>query len=262
MEPLRYSAVIPMSAPAKPSECLPEAVITPDDNRRMFDAIARRYDLLNHLMSMGLDRRWRRDAVTRFIDRIPAGSDRMSILDVGCGTGDVAVEVARRLSGARVLGIDHSAEMLALGVRKVLKAGLADRVTLQVGDAVATGAPDGSFDGIITAFCFRNISDRPAFLVEAVRVLKPGGALLILELTRPRSWGLRALHFVYNAWMVPCLGLLFSQGSAYRYLFKSIEAFPEHEQVLGMMKAAGFEAVRWTPLTGGVVSLFEGTGRR
>lgn len=257
MGALRNPSLIAMSAPVKS-----EVALAADDNRRMFDAIARRYDLLNHLMSMGLDRRWRRDAVKRFIDSMPAGSGNRRVLDVGCGTGDVTIEVARRSGGVSVLGIDHSAKMLVLAGKKVTEAGLAERVTLQVGDAVATGAPDGAFDGVITAFCFRNISDRLAFLRETVRVLKPGCPLLILELTRPRSWGWRVLHFIYNAWTVPCLGLLLSQGSAYRYLFKSIEAFPEHEQVLSMMKDAGFEAVRWTPLTGGVVSLFEGTSGR
>lgn len=258
MEQLRYTGVIPMSAPATAKEYTPEATLAADDNRRMFDAIARRYDLLNRLMSMGLDRRWRERAAGMLLARIPAGMGRVSVLDAGCGTGDVAIEIGRRSKDVKVLGIDHSAGMLVIGARKVADAGLGDRITLQAGDAVKTGAPDAAFDGIITAFCFRNINDRRAFLSESMRVLKPGAPLLILELTRPLSWWLRAMHFIYNAWLVPCLGLVLSRGSAYRYLFKSIEAFPPHQEVLAMMTAAGFKDVRWTPFAGGVVSVFDG----
>jgi len=246
----------PSSTPTQPG-----VTLKPDDNQRMFDAIARRYDLLNHLMSMGLDRLWRERAVAMLLGRLAKGSNPVRLLDVGCGTGDVSLEIARQSSRAKILGMDHSAEMLAFGNRKVAAAGLTDCITLQAGDAVQTGFPAGSFDGSITAFCFRNIANRPDFLEESIRVLKPGSPLLILELTKPRSWGLRALHRVYSAGIVPCMGLCLSQGSAYRYLFKSIEEFPAQDEVVAMMTAAGFEKVRWTPFTGGVVSVFEGLRR-
>lgn len=235
-----------------------DSLLTPDENRRMFDRIARRYDLLNRLMSLGLDVRWRRLAIAALVERLPPEGERLTILDIGCGTGDMSIGVARRRRDAEVVGLDHSEQMLGLGAEKVRRAGLSDRVVLRTGDAGALEFPPGSIDGMITAFCYRNLADRAGFLSEAVRVLRPGRPLVILELTRPASRPLRALHRAYNRLAVPLMGRLLSHGSAYQYLFRSIEDFPEPREVLGLMARAGLCGACWRPLNGGIVSIFAG----
>lgn len=228
-----------------------DTLISAGENQRMFDRIAPRYDLLNSLMSLGLHRYWRRIAVRHLLSA--GGRD---FLDIGCGTGDVALSILRQSPGARVTGIDPSSGMLALAVAKARRAGLADRVVYRNGDATALPFPDAAFDGIVCAFCLRNIADRRAALMEMRRVLRPGGTLAILELTAPRNGLLRGIHRLYTHGVIPLMGWILSQKSAYQYLADSIDHFPPAPVVGEELVKAGFTGAEHRPLTGGFVTLF------
>lgn len=217
----------------------------------MFDRIARRYDLLNSLMSLGLHRIWRRRAVQMLCTT--GGHD---VLDIGCGTGDIAIAVLRKDPAARLTGIDLSTPMIELAERKTRAAGLQLRAAYQTGDATALAFGNGSFDGIVSAFCLRNIDDRAKAFCEMRRVLRPGGTLVILELTKPASPVTRLVHRVHTRRIIPLLGSLLSQGSAYRYLADSIEHFPPPDTIVSELTDAGFTHATHIPLTGGFVTLF------
>ena len=220
----------------------------------MFDSIARRYDLLNSLMSLGLHRVWRRKAVAVLLAR--GGRD---FLDIGCGTGDVAIAVLRKAPAARITGIDLSAPMLDIAMAKTRAAGLETRAIYQVGDATALAFADGSFDGIISAFCLRNVVDHGKAFAEMRRVLRPGGTLAILELTRPTGRVAGVVHRIHTRRMIPLLGALLSQGDAYRYLAQSIDNFPLSPEIVRGLSQAGFTEARHQPLTAGFVTLFSGS---
>lgn len=224
------------------------------DNRAMFDGIAARYDLLNHLLSLGMDRRWRRQAVAALAPR-----DGQWYLDVGCGTGDAMLEVVRQAPGARVVGIDPSVGMLALAARKVLGAGAGGQASLAVGDATALAFGDAVFAGGISAFCIRNVTDRAAALREMCRVVAPGGTVAVLEATTPCKKLLRVGHWLYMHGVAPLLGWLVARRrGAYCYLADSIDAFPQPQAVLDMMAEAGLAEPHSRPLSGGLVTLYSG----
>jgi demethylmenaquinone methyltransferase/2-methoxy-6-polyprenyl-1,4-benzoquinol methylase len=224
-----------------------------EGNRTMFDGVARRYDLLNSLLSLGRDRSWRRKAVSALN---PEAGERF--LDLGSGTADIALEVLRQEPGASVLGVDPAVEMLALGRKKIQERGLEERIELQKGDATRLDLPDRDFDGAISAFCLRNLTDRLQMFEETWRVLRPGGRVVALELTRPQNPVLRQGHRLYNHLVVPLLGRLLSQGDAYRYLVDSIEEFPRRQEVRQELQEAGFSQVSHQSLTFGVVTVFFG----
>ncbi|RPJ69456.1 MAG: bifunctional demethylmenaquinone methyltransferase/2-methoxy-6-polyprenyl-1,4-benzoquinol methylase UbiE [Acidobacteria bacterium] len=218
----------------------------------MFDAIAARYDFLNHLLSAGFDRGWRRRAIRSLRLR---GGER--VVDVCTGTGDVALEAAHTGAG-QVLGVDFAGEMLRLGVVKARdrKAG-AGRVWLVRGDATRLPAASGSADATTAAFGIRNVEDPIRALAEMFRVLKPGGRLAILEFSIPRSRLVRALYLPYFRHVLPRIGRLVSgHGSAYTYLPVSVGAFIPPDVMCRLLGACGFNEVRATPLTFGVVTLY------
>jgi demethylmenaquinone methyltransferase/2-methoxy-6-polyprenyl-1,4-benzoquinol methylase len=219
----------------------------------MFDRISPRYDLLNAILSLGLDRLWRRRAVEALR---PADGGRF--LDAGCGTGDMIVELLRQSPGGRAVGIDLSARMLDLAHAKVRKAGLEARVELLPGDVTATDFAGASFAGVLSAFCIRNVADRLGALREMRRVLAPGGRAVILELTRPHSGVLRLAHRLYNRWVVPLVARAISDAGAYRYLGESIEGFPDPREFMALMRQAGFRQILHRPLTGGIAAVFVG----
>ena len=218
----------------------------------MFDRIAGRYDLLNRVISLGLDRRWRRRAVTA----VAASGGR--VLDVATGTGDVALEIARQAPGATVVGLDPSPRMLERAAAKVAAAGLASRVELTPGRAEALPFGDDAFDAAIIAWGIRNVSDRAASLSEMARVVRAGGRVAILEGTEPRSHPLAPFSRLYLRQVVPRLGAWLSQERAYRYLQTSIEAFPAPPEFAELMAACGLEVLEIRPLTFGVCCLFVG----
>jgi demethylmenaquinone methyltransferase/2-methoxy-6-polyprenyl-1,4-benzoquinol methylase len=218
----------------------------------MFDRIAPVYDAMNRLMTAGLDRRWRRLAAASVVQ---AGD---SILDACCGTGDLALAAERE--GGRVTGVDFSERMLERARRK------SPSIEWVQADLLALPFADASFDAATVGFGIRNVEDLEAGLRELARVLRPGGRLACLEITRPRG----ALRPFFRLWfdgLVPLAGKLLPGGAAYSYLPASVRRFPGPEDLAGAMHAAGFEDVRWRLLGGGIVSLHlaaasrrEGTG--
>lgn len=219
--------------------------------QRMFDRIAPRYDLLNRAMTAGLDGRWRRAAAAA---ADLAAGDRA--LDVCTGTGDLALELAARVTpSGQVVGLDFAEEMLARARAKA--AARAVSVDFRQGDALALPFADDAFDAATVAFGIRNVSDLDAGLAEMARVVRPGGRVVILEITTPSR--LRGFYEFWFDRVVPRLGrLLGRDGAAYSYLPASVRRFPEPPALAARMAAAGLTDVRWRGLAGGIVALHHG----
>ena len=220
--------------------------------RAMFDCIAPSYDRLNHLLSMQIDRLWRRKA-----SRMVAEGAPHRILDLATGTGDLAIELASRLPEVEVLGLDLSPEMLAVARKKIQKAGLEERVQVKEGDAEALPVSDGAFDCVTVGFGVRNFAHLELCLQEMHRVLRDGGEVMILELSTPNSRLIRALYTFYSFRLMPFIGGLISgQRQAYRYLPASVHAFHAPERVVELLQAAGFQACRAESLTFGIAHIY------
>lgn len=224
----------------------------------MFDAIAKRYDALNHLLSAGLDRRWRERAVTAL-----GLTGRERVLDMCTGTGDLAIAAVTRTDGTgagEVIGIDFSSEMLRYAQRKIASAALSARVRIARGDATAAPLADGSCDAAMVAFGIRNVQDPTRACAEFHRVLRPGGRLAVLEFGSPRVPGLRAAYLWYFRRVLPFVGRLISKhDDAYTYLPASVIEFPTGEAFASLVRAAGFSSVRYDILTFGIVYLYVAT---
>ena len=220
--------------------------------RDNFDAIARRYDLTNRVISCGVDLRWRRKAARQLRD-LPAGS---VVLDLACGTCDMTRELLRQNGALRVLGVDLSRNMLALATRKVPRAA---PVRLVNAPAEALPFPDRSFDGAMIAFGIRNVPDYRAGLGEMLRVLRAGGRAVILEFSTPPSRLLWSIYSYYFFRVLPRIGgLLTGREQAYRYLTQSVSEFPGAPAFAQVMQEVGFRAVTWQPLQGGIVCIHGG----
>lgn len=218
----------------------------------MFDSIAPDYDLMNRAMTFGIDRLWRRKAVGML--RSVRHDD---ILDIATGTGDLAITLARRLRPCRVTGIDLSAEMVAIGREKVAKKGLADAVTLGIADCLALPFADSTFDVITCAYGVRNFADLLAGLREMHRVLRPGGTVMILELSTPTSPVVRPLYDLYAGKIIPAVGRMVSGSrSAYSYLPASIGAVPQREAMEALLAEAGFSSPSTLSLTFGTCAIY------
>lgn len=234
-----------------------------DDSRRkseqvreMFDSIAPAYDFMNRAMTMGIDKLWRRSAVKLLKD--VAHDD---ILDIATGTGDLAILLARRLDPLSVTGVDLSSKMVEIGRRKVSAAGLDDIVTLGVGDCLQLPFPEGSFDCITCAYGVRNFQNLAAGYQEMHRVLRPGGVVVILELSTPTSAIVKPMYHLYTRHIIPTVGRLVSKDvRAYSYLPESIAAVPQGAAMSAIMEAAGFHDTRHIPLTFGTCTIY--TGRK
>ncbi|MFN8108914.1 MAG: bifunctional demethylmenaquinone methyltransferase/2-methoxy-6-polyprenyl-1,4-benzoquinol methylase UbiE [Thermoleophilia bacterium] len=221
------------------------------DVRAMFDRIAPRYDLLNRVMTAGLDGRWR-EAAAAAADVAAGGS----AIDACCGTGDLALALARRVTRAgRVLGVDFAENMLELAREKAAQQDLP--VEFVAGDALALPAPDDAFDAATVAFGIRNVSDLDGDIAEMARVVRPGGRVVILEITTPAR-----LRAFYQAWFdrtIPLLGrVLGRDGAAYEYLPASVRRFPEPPELAARMAGAGLVDVRWRLFAAGIVALHHG----
>jgi demethylmenaquinone methyltransferase/2-methoxy-6-polyprenyl-1,4-benzoquinol methylase len=220
----------------------------------MFDRIAHRYDLLNRVLSLGLDHGWRRRA-SAALGLAP--EEHGEILDLATGTGDLAIAVARMHPSARVLGTDPSPNMLAIGQTKI--EALGGRVRLTTGDAQAIEAADGAFAGVTIAFGIRNVPDRDRALREMTRVCRSGGRVVVLELGEPNVGILGPLARFHVRHVVPRIGALLSGAREYRYLQTSIAAFPPAPEFARKMEGAGLTSVGFTPLTFGACTLYRGT---
>ncbi|MCK4509095.1 MAG: bifunctional demethylmenaquinone methyltransferase/2-methoxy-6-polyprenyl-1,4-benzoquinol methylase UbiE [Desulfuromonadales bacterium] len=223
--------------------------------RDMFDKIAPRYDLLNRVLSLGIDKRWRRFAVRQ----LAVPKDGM-VLDIATGTGDVALEIGCQTGlDVKIVGSDFTQGMLVLGRDKIDASPYRDRIVLVNAPCEAMPHPDGIFDGITIAFGIRNVVDRQKGLCEMVRVLKPGGRAVILEFATPRNSFFRTVYHFYFLKVLPWLGGLISQRSAYQYLPDSVLEFPDRDTFKGMMEEAGFVDVKVHDLTGGIAAVHVGT---
>lgn len=214
----------------------------------MFDRIAARYDMMNRILSMGMDKGWRKKTV-KALGKVSR------VLDLATGTGDLAIEIAKR-TDATVIGIDPSRQMLAIAERKVAKKQLAERVELQVGDAQALQLADNSVDAATIAFGIRNVPDRVKGLREMARVVKPGGRVAVLEISEPKKGFMGAMARFHVRQVIPRLGALLSGAKEYRYLQTSMAAFPPPEEFAKIMESAGLKMLEVTPLTFGACTLY------
>ena len=229
---------------------------SPDRIAEMFDAIAGRYDLLNHLLSAGIDRRWRKQAI-----RSLALTGRERVLDLCTGTADLAIAAMRATpAAARVVGVDFAGVMLRVGREKLRRARLDDRVTLVRGDATRIPVADASVDAVTIAFGIRNVEQTAVACAEIRRVLKPGGRLAILEFAVPTTPGLSALYLWYLNRVLPLVGRAVSHhNAAYGYLPASIGAFASPEAFVKILRQAGFNDISPIRLTFGSVILYTAT---
>ena len=219
----------------------------------MFAGVAARYDLLNHLLSAGIDRRWRKLVARRLESAVGRGA---LVLDVACGTGDLSLTLADS-GGARVVGLDFCRPMLDIARRKSGAAGRA--LPFVEADALSLPFAGGEFDAVTIAFGLRNLASVEAGLVELLRVTRPGGAVFVLEFSQPVVPGFRGLFNFYFTRVLPRVGGLVSGSrGAYEYLPDSVARFPDQERLAGMMRAAGFERVAYQNLTGGIAALHTG----
>lgn len=222
--------------------------------QQMFGAIAPRYDFLNRLLSFGIDRRWRTKAV-----RLLKYREGGRILDVATGTGDVALEIALRTpESVKITGADFCREMVELGVMKVAASPYADRIDLKVAPCEDLPFANNTFDSITIAFGIRNVVDRKLGLAEMWRVLRPGGRMVILEFSTPRSYLFRQLYYFYFRRLLPIVGGLFSRYNAYKYLPDSVLEFPSQEEFSRMLAEAGFRNIHLHELTFGIATIYVG----
>lgn len=219
---------------------------------QMFDSIAPAYDLMNRAMTFGIDRLWRAKAV-----RMLRRDNPRDILDVATGTGDLAIELARRLPQARVTGVDLSSGMIAVGREKIARAGLGERVNLSVADCLDLPFADASFDCITVAYGVRNFEHLDLGYAEMMRVLRPGGTLCVLELSTPRGVLTAPLYRLYTRFVIPALGRLVSRDvRAYSYLPESIAAVPQGDAMCALIRAAGASSATARAMTFGACTLY------
>lgn len=222
---------------------------------QMFDNIAPAYDTLNHRLSWNIDRGWRRKAIGQLAPHRP-----QVMLDIATGTGDFALLAAELLQPQRLIGADISEGMMNIGRQKVAQRGLQHIISFEKEDCTCLSYPDGTFDAVTAAFGIRNFADLDKGLSEMCRVLKKGGHLSIVELTTPVTFPMRQLFHVYSHTVLPVYGRLISHdGSAYSYLTKTIEAFPQGERMVGILRKAGFSEASFKRLTFGICTMYFAT---
>ena len=217
---------------------------------QLFDRIAGTYDRFNHLLSLNIDKRWRRRAAACL-----KPSDE--VLDVAVGTADLAIEMLRQERCHRVVGLDLSAEMMRLGKEKADKRGLANKIDFQLGSALAMPYDDGRFDAVTCAYGVRNFSDLDKGLSEMFRVMKAGGQLVILEFSYPSNRLIRSLYDFFFSRIMPLVGRLISKDpTAYLYFRESVKGFIWGDEMLQHLRQAGFQEAAYKPLTFGITTLY------
>lgn len=217
----------------------------------MFNNIAPKYDFMNQLLSMGIHKGWRRKAIAFLKDSKPK-----TILDIATGTGDFAIE-AMRLNPDKVVGVDISEGMLKIGIEKINKLGLQNKIELKSGDSENLPFDNNSFDAITVGFGVRNFENLEKGINDIYRVLNPNGMIAILEFSKPRKFPVKQVYHFYFRYITPAIGKFFSKdSSAYTYLPESVNAFPDGEDFLAVLRKAGFRDTKAIPVTFGIASIY------
>lgn len=237
------------------------AQVTPYENEaeskkgqvtKMFDKIAPNYDLLNRVLTVGIDTVWRTKAIKTLIPHQPK-----LILDVATGTADLAIEAVKLLDPKHVTGMDISSEMIRLANKKVVKKGLEEKITLETGDSESLKYEDDAFDAITAAFGVRNFGNLEVGLQEMYRVLKKGGRLVILEFSKPKVFPLKQLFNIYFKNILPVIGRIKSKDpKAYKYLYESVQVFPDYENFTKILEEIGFTSTEIKPLSFGICTIY------
>ncbi len=219
----------------------------------MFNNIAGNYDFLNHFLSAGIDIVWRRKAV-----RLLAPEKPKLVLDIATGTADFAIETLK-LKPEKIVGVDISEGMLAVGREKLRKKGLSDKIELHYGDSENLPFEDNTFDAITVAFGVRNFENLGKGLAEMNRVLKPGGTAVVLEFSKPKAFPMKQLYHFYFKNILPVVGRVVSKdNAAYTYLPESVQAFPDGKDFISIFEEVGFKSTKWHSLTFGISSIYTG----
>jgi len=218
----------------------------------MFNNIAKYYDFLNHFLSLGIDRSWRKKAIATLKEDQP-----QRIIDVATGTADLAIEAHKQLQPKEIVGIDISVKMLDVGRKKIRKRGVDDVITLAEGDSEQLPFEDNSFDAAVVAFGVRNFANVTAGLKEMVRVLRPNAKLVVLEFSKPTLFPFRQLFNLYFKYILPFIGRLTSKDKkAYAYLYESVQAFPEGQDFLDLLTNIGLKDAKCKKLSLGICSIY------
>lgn len=218
----------------------------------MFDNISSSYDFLNHFLSLGIDKRWRRKAV-----RLLKKDNPQSILDVATGTGDLALTIYKYLKPKKVIGVDISKGMLSVGKEKVKKKNLADFIELKEGDATALSFENNSFDAATVSFGVRNFEDLKKGLLEIKRVLRPGGKFMILEFSKPKGFLIRTIYKMYFKYILPLVGGLVSKDKqAYTYLPDTVMDFPEGDEFVKILTDVNYKNIKCYRLSFGISTIY------
>jgi demethylmenaquinone methyltransferase/2-methoxy-6-polyprenyl-1,4-benzoquinol methylase len=221
----------------------------------MFNNIAKYYDFLNHFLSLGIDRSWRKKAIATLKENQPK-----KILDVATGTADLAIEAKKQLQPEKIVGIDISVKMLEVGDQKIRKLGIDDVITLQEGDSENLPFEDNTFDAAMAAFGVRNFANVRAGLTDMVRVLKPDAKLVVLEFSKPTIFPFKQLFNMYFKYILPLIGRITSKDKkAYGYLYESVQAFPEGQDFLDLLTDIGLKNATCKKLTLGICSIYTAT---
>lgn len=221
----------------------------------MFNNIAGRYDFLNHFLSLGIDRGWRKKAIKSI-----AAIEPLNILDVATGTGDLAIAAANAFPQAELTGLDIARQMLDVGEAKIQQEGLGGRIKMVLGDSEAIPYTDNFYDAVLCAYGTRNFQDLKKGLLEMYRVMRPGGRLAILEFSKPRQFPVKQVYAFYFRYILPLMGKMVSKhSSAYTYLPESVMAFPEGTDFCRILEECGYKEVKCRPLSFGITSLYTAT---
>lgn len=220
----------------------------------MFDDIAPKYDFLNHFLSLGIDKIWRRKVIRKIINDNPK-----DVLDIATGTADLAILLAKKHSGSKIIGVDLSENMLAVGRRKVEELSLSNRISLKQGDSLSLPFESNTFDVAMVAFGVRNYEDPVKGMAETLRVLRPNGKFYVLEFSMPRKFPMAQLYKFYFWAILPLIGRMVSgHKRAYTYLPESVSAFPDGNNFIHLMQKAGFSDCKFKKLSFGIASIYEG----
>jgi len=221
---------------------------------KMFDNISHKYDFLNHILSLGIDKRWRTNLI-----KMMAADNPVNILDMATGTADLALMASEYMPSALIKGLDISSGMLEIGRKKIEAKKLSHRIEMIQGDSENMPFSDYCFDAVMVAFGVRNYENLIQGLMEAYRVLKPGGSIYILEFSRPRNLFFRSVFNLYFRFILPLIGRLSSKDpKAYKYLFESVQAFPAYEEFADIMHKAGFQSNNYDVQSFGICSIYHG----